>query len=443
MAKEKKPSQGLIYKNIVNAMNKQPCNYMASEYFEWKHNLVLVKERTAAAYTILLVDKDNVCTPVNTDWVAHEILKALAPYQHLGSEFALDLNQCKNAAHAWVAYNSDNALSSHPRPVAFINEADYLCYRRLPFVKEKYQDAAFPVWSEILSRMTNSKAFCIFVYSLFERSADISQYLYIYGEGGSGKSTIGAWLQRLMGSAFTTAASSQMFGEHWSEAIVGKRLCYVKEANSAFPGSDKMKGLTGDRQILINPKGKPAYMTEHQCKFVFVSNYRLELDSKSENQRRAIYCELPKFEGKAIDESAYQEMLWNETQDFLMYCMSIYNEHCYGGKIIPVDNKQYDELIGETELEINTFIENWFERDDNSQILSPQFQQICAAVGMNKQKKREVMEHLRRTWKIRTSSARDENNKVQTSFKGMRLTEYGTKQVGLMGNVYHLDRVGK
>lgn len=438
MAKEVKPSQGMLYKNIACFINGEPSQYLNRQMFKWPHKLMLVKERTSAAYTIIQVKEDNVCEPVSNEWVAQELQIALKEFQILGSYFAFDMDKCRSCVQSWIALTSNNrklVLDQHPQAVAFKDDRD-LCYHKLPFPRIKEWDFNdFPTWCEIINRMNNSKAFCIFVYSLLDPYADQSQYCYIYGEGGSGKSSIGAWLQRLIGGAFTTAASSQMFDNHWSETIVGKRLCYVKEANSSFPGSDKMKGLTGDKQILINPKGKSAYMVNHQCKFVFVSNYQLELDSKSENTRRAIYCELPKFEGKPFEDNDYQQKLWDESPKFIAYCMKIYNENCYGGKIIPVDNTRYQELIDETELGVTSFIDRWFIKNEDGHVTMKSFQLICAISGVNKYKKREILEHLRRNWQIRKSKGDTVVGEKVNTYKGISLSKFAESKLLNTDNV--------
>lgn len=440
-------AKGKVYRIISDAMNGVYTSHLHPDSFQFKPKLRLVKERNSGSYTIINIKEGNVCEQVSADWVAQEILAALKGNTDMGeSDFCLDFSDCKKVVENWVAYTSRTdgfVYPSHPQAIAFANETHRTCYHRLPFNKEKIVEPFFPKWEEILSRMTNRDAFCMFVWSLFEENADISQYLYIYGLGGCGKSAIGAWLQRLVGSAFTSAASDQMYDKHWSEAIVGKRLCYIKEANSGFPKSDKFKALTGDRQLRVNPKGLKGYDTVHQCKFAFVSNYKLEITSKSEDTRRAIYCELTPFEGKAMPDDVLSDILWSETAHFLSYCMTLYYKACgLSGEKIPVNINLYDDIIAETESDVRNILDQWFVKSADSKVTSADFQKFCTIVGLGKYKKKEILEHLDRNWGVRRTTVRVDGSAPINSFKGMKLTLFAEAQLKV-DNVIRADFSGR
>ena len=131
MAKEK-PSQGMLYNNVAQAMNGEPTSYLNTELFKWQHKLMLVDEPTSDAYTIIKVGDDKVCSVVSLDWVAQQLAIALKPYSFMGSLFAFDFDQIKKCARQWFALTTgikSLVLEEHPIPVAFDNETHKLCYR--------------------------------------------------------------------------------------------------------------------------------------------------------------------------------------------------------------------------------------------------------------------------------------------------------------------------
>lgn len=244
-------------------------------------------------------------------------------------DFALDFDKCLKVVKAW-AFISDHALSELPAAVAFAGD-NGLCRKRFDFdpirgggftLKEKA-----PLFYGALRRMTNAKAFCARIGSLFFKSPTRKQALWLYGPPDCGKSALSNMISDLVGEGPTVYPGNEDFkGAHWLEPFVGKKLCIVSEASTDFIKTHAFKRLTGERKATINPKGLPQYSAALECIVVFVSNDEPKIHGDQAALNRLIACEMKPIPAeKRCSDQELTERILTERPWVVGYCMDTYD----------------------------------------------------------------------------------------------------------------------
>lgn len=249
----------------------------------------------------------------------------------------LKIEDFKNSFHYWASTTS--SFSSPIEPVRFKSDPGH-CWHRLSFDLEQGE---FPVWSELLGRMTNRDAFMAWIYSLFVPESDRQQFVWLYGEGRDGKGSITRALDKALGQSYAGSSVPEKTDKHWTSTLLGKRLIAFNDcSNYSFPASGLFKRVTGEDAVPIEQKYKATYSAYLTCKFIFTSNEKPILSNEQSSLRRAIYCT---FKGKPRDfGSDYEKFLWDEMPKFLHACMLKYQAACLSGRSIPVDVTEHEEL---------------------------------------------------------------------------------------------------
>lgn len=289
----------------------------------------------------LIVKEDKVCQEVSTEIIA----AALARYwrKHYSTNDALFLNSRKveQVVTYWL-----RTSSTIPEPKAIVwQDQDEYCYRRLPFTYNP--NAAYPaLFFELLERMSNKEAFCVFIGSLFYEESNRQQYVWIFGNGNNGKGALSRFLHQALADSYAALSVPQQGNQRfWNHQLLDIRLGFFNECSSPkFPTSAFFKTLTGNDPVSIEAKGQPIITAKIKTKFIFTSNERPALSNETADHRRAIICEIQEFEGTGDPE--YEEKLWGQAQDILSYCCAIYEQHVKerGHRAIPVcldDLRQY------------------------------------------------------------------------------------------------------
>lgn len=288
-------------------------------------------------------------------------------------------------------------IQEMPKDVTFKSSTE-LTFCRLDYDPQTGDQLVFemmaPEWDKIKARMGNFDAFAMWIWSLFVEKSDRSQYIWLRGEGNDGKSVIGDVICEAMGSAYTTATPDMMHSKFWAADLVGKRFCFVTEAEGAFPKSEKFKGLSGDSRIQAERKGKDSYKAVISTKFLFVSNQVLELDDSKANFRRAIVCEIQPFEGEEIPTEQYKSMLMKEMPFLLGYGRALY-EKLVKNKI-PCDTTEAELLVNDSIQSALNHFEFFFKKDAEG---------ICTAAEVNQSFRRasifgtQVQHKYKRIWR--------------------------------------------
>lgn len=216
--------------------------------------------------------------------------------------------------------NSIQAELTIPASIAQLN-SEGLAFNRLGFEPQSIET---PLFDEILSRCTNADALKAFIWSIFEPSANKQQYLWLYGEGGNGKSTLAGFLEKIMGDAYCSErATGAANNKHYTASFVGKRLAVYSDTNSlGFVRSELFKELSGNDVIKVERKYESPFTIRLDVKFLFLSNSLPQISSQKSDQRRAIICELGPIAGDI--DPMYEEKLWSERAGILFKCREQY-----------------------------------------------------------------------------------------------------------------------
>ena len=254
-----------------------------------------------------------------------------------------DTAKCDKFADMWIQYSE--AVTKLPEIVTTADSSEY-SYHKLDVVPESGEH---PIFSEFLNRTTNSRALCAFIWSLFEESANLQQYVWLHGDGGNGKSSLGDFLARLLGPTYMSKNASNAYNnKHFSSSLVGKRLAVFEDSNSVkFVQSGTFKEITGGGQIEVEAKYEPSYSTRLSCKFLFLSNYEPEISSQKADLRRLILCHVDKISGPMNHN--YIDNLWSERAAILSTCKDAYHELC-GGGYIRVNAEDMENIASDSEI---------------------------------------------------------------------------------------------
>jgi hypothetical protein len=333
---ERGPSKAFIYSKIAETIDRGELA-CGSQFF--------VVQPEPGIRLVLRLLRDNVVEFVKEEAVAHAIYK----HTRYLSGYALDAAGAVKAKDTWIMATDP---ISEPKQILMKSEPG-ICYNRLPF-DPIYDESKHPLFSEMLSRTTNAKAFAAFFGSLFYEKSDRSQYVWLFGEGDNGK---GSWIlfaMRVFGLAAgavstPTRSPGGGYDKHWSTQLIGKRLIAFTDVDDyTFVKSGLFKSITGNDRIPIERKFKDAYTASLSCKYIFASNERPQVGDQKADRKRIIYCEMQPFSGEA--DSEYNARVWQEAPYIIATCRKMYEDMCPTYGVIPTEDA--DEL--EAVIESNT-----------------------------------------------------------------------------------------
>lgn len=215
--------------------------------------------------------------------------------------------------------------------------------RRYGVTKEE-----FPLISEVLSRMDCPDQFCAWVGSIFDKESPQSQYMWLYGEGGNGKSAMVNLIGSMCGTAHTSARKPNARDmKFWSTCLIGKRFVSFGDTNSfKFPSEDIFKMLTGDKYIPLEEKWGRLMHVKLPCKYIFTSNMRPEISDSMADRRRVIFSKIEPI--NCEPDGKYEERLIKESEPFLNYCREMYDKLNVNG-FIKMNEEVVDTLVSTTE----------------------------------------------------------------------------------------------
>ncbi|HEY5688545.1 MAG TPA: DUF5906 domain-containing protein [Yeosuana sp.] len=264
-----------------------------------------------------------------------------------------DAAACKKHADNWIQYN--DALTVAPRTVAFGDYND-LAFHKLDFTPQQGES---PLFDEFLSRTTNADALAAFIWSLFVDNCDRQQYVWMYGDGGNGKSSIGDFLGRCLGPAYMAKNSVNAYNnKNFTSTFVNKRLAVFEDSNSTkFVQSGTFKEVTGGGAIEVQFMYEGAYSTHIDTKFIFFSNFQPELSSKLADLRRIILCHVGPITGEP--DSHYTDKLWEERAAILYKCRSIYEKISTGKGVIQCEKLDTTSIAMDSEVAYDSVFEEY------------------------------------------------------------------------------------
>lgn len=259
-----------------------------------------------------------------------------------------------------IAELKENALADIEHLPLIINENEIVpvrelsdwgwCWKRLDFDADSFGDPG--AWlDEVKPRIkTNWYSFCAFIGSLFYPNSNRERYVWIYGSGESGKSTICEAIIRVFGDA-ACARDAKKINEKWFVAgIQGKRLVVMGEAQAKTVNSGTFKCMTGDEYHECEQKGQPVFTVRLDAKFMIVSNDYPDIASGTENSRRIILVETEKPDGWEPNLDNTKEKTFERLNEgwpwFLAFCKEQYEKN---PRLVPETMETVYDLQGEDE----------------------------------------------------------------------------------------------
>ena len=232
----------------------------------------------------------------------------------------------KNSVETWVSYTTPFSQTIAPISI----DPSEPTYNR---VKITPHPGKHPHFSDFLRRCSNSEALCAFIWSLFVKESNTQQYVWLYGDGGNGKSALGDFLSRCLGDAYMSKNAVNAYNnKNFSSSLVGKRLAVFEDSNSTrFVQSGSFKEITGGGLVEVEAKYEAPYSTRLFVKFLFLSNFAPELSSKKADLRRIILCHVLPIDGPLYLD--YNDRLWEERDQILHTCKLAYEKLCVNGFI--------------------------------------------------------------------------------------------------------------
>jgi hypothetical protein len=218
-----------------------------------------------------------------------------------------------------------------------------LCFNRLPFDPV---DGPTPTWDLWCEHITNAAAVRMFMGSWFDESSDRSQFLVLYGTGGTGKSSYFIIPEKILGNrAIVSKTISPLDRDkHYFAELVSARVCYFDDfGDPSVYGAPIMRLMTGGGSVVIDQKLRDAYSTPLNCKYVFSTNEIPIFSQASENKRRVILSATANSaELSKIPRHEYEQRLMDEYPAFVYKCIEEYAFGCVETGTIPVDADSFE-----------------------------------------------------------------------------------------------------
>ena len=384
---------------------------------------VLIDEKTKDKARVPLEEHDGgVVRYIDIETVAEAIVYYTANVLNM-PDYYLSFTQALVCAKTWLAMT--DPIAKKPELVLWKSD-EGLAFSRLPWNYDPMSWSKHPLFDEWLSRTTNSKAFCMWLGSLLFKDSNKEQYVWLYSEGGTGKGSMLRMIRRIFGDAFAAKQVPGLDDKHWTSGLLGKRVIAFPDcSNSAFITSGLFKNLTGNDPIDINPKNKAMFTADLNCKYIFLSNRKPDIQDLMADKRRLILCEMTDIKNDIqCEETSYEEKLWQECGAFLSTCLNLYKSNISIFRPIPIEQDGMNEIIEDKNEEFESYLENNYVIDPDSYIPSSDFWPSISVISWNERKRREFRSFLLKKYSIKRG-CKKQDGKVFKAYFGIRIKHYG------------------
>lgn len=410
---EEKLARAELFQNVAMAMNEHPLSMLP----EFDRRFHVVEPEPGIRH--ILEEKENgIVSYVNLNAVINSI--ALYTTEELAERkaFCWTARTCKEAAEFWLAIAKP---IKEPPPFLWADE-EGLCFHRLPWkYAPDFDGDKTPLFNEMMSRISNHVALMHWIGSLFDLEADRQQYVWLYGQGGNGKSALARFISNVFGRACGWQTVPGKGREHfWTMSLQGKRLIIFGDCNNAsFPASGFFKSLTGGDLIRMEPKGKEAFSAEIFTKFLFLSNERPNLSSEYADLRRAIYCEMEPIPNDP--DPTYEERLWEEGGAFLSTCIHNYRLKYPRRGSLKADFEELKDVISANEETFEVCFEKHFEVDQEDYVSPKIMQDVLRHEGFIKTSdQKKFIDWMMRNYDVKKKSIKREGL-VSKGYRGVKV----------------------
>jgi hypothetical protein len=324
----------------------------------------------------------------------------------------------KSLADTW--FSQTESTCEQPAHVRFKSQPG-VTNKKLDF--DPRPGGSAPIWTEMMDRTTNAEALQAFIYSIFVPQSYRQQYLWLYGDGGNGKSTITDLLARMLGSSYVVSdTQSGHSSQFFTYTLDGKRLLVFPDTNSeTFVMTGTFKQLTGEGLIRMEGKGKDAYSAEINVKIIINSNNFPTLSSKKADIRRIIFCEMAPLTKEPIPNVV--ELLWTERAAILGKCKEAYEKTVKNDGPIAFECAKIEDLAQSSDEVFEMVFEEFLTINEDSIIPGTTLRQTVSARCKNVGIKRYeyFLNYLTEKSKVAKYGIHRLNGKNVRGFKGIKL----------------------
>lgn len=239
-------------------------------------------------------------------------------------------------------------------------------------------NSPIPHWNEILTRISDHKAFMAWTWSLFSGVCDTRQVCWIKGGGNDGKSTISNVYIKMLDSVACSFAQSNQ-NQFTGSKFFRKRLVSVPDVkNEKILENEFVFQVTGGDTIDIEFKGRDSFSSTVNAHFFMASNLSPAIDVYSKAYKsRLLYfkikpVKLDSKDSESFSDSHFLDNLYGEMYPFLAQCKKVYESMDIKGARIPVSERMAKDI--ETECKhyvlpvIEEFCDFTLERKEGSYV---------------------------------------------------------------------------
>lgn len=216
------------------------------------------------------------------------------------------------------------------KPVA-VSELSYpgLTFKRLPFDAPPEDIEPPPHFASFLARCSQPEAVAAFIGSLFYPEADRQQYVFLYGPGQDGKSSLARFLLDLLGDAVQSLQPKTGGDRFWNMKVYGKRLVMFTDcSDTPFFRSSDFKALTGNDPMYFEEKGRMGFTALPSCKVLVASNWHPDISGQKADIRRLIYAEMAPLADDSLLVPNFDALLSSEAEAIVRFCKAVYGRLC-------------------------------------------------------------------------------------------------------------------
>lgn len=346
----------------------------------FQHNFHVLRDRLGECF-ILEEDEHGEVMRVSINRVNNAIQRYIAESRFpLGFDklVAKDMKSISAEFMAIAPYIADPAM-------VLEQSCPGLTYRKLPFDFAAPADGThgWPTFLEMMGRTTNALPLMHWIGSLFDPDADMQQYVWLHGGGQNGKSALGRFLSRVLGSGAISVQPPAIHDRFWAVNLVGKRLVIYGDCNNAkFVTSGIFKSMTGGDAISAEIKNGATLQVVLKAKHLFFSNKKPGIDGGEADQRRIILCEMAGIDCEP--DPAYEDRLWVEAPVFLNECLDLYRSDVGPRRRIKCDQTAARELALENDEDLEILFAANFLINDKAHIEGAEMQKILYREGMTR-----------------------------------------------------------
>lgn len=308
---KKKINKQIILNSWANCIHPEHCAYPHTPFRKKPNGIDLRLVGLHRGLQWVEHKKNGEITPLTLEEVERNLATVILDQdKDLSSK---DIKEIRRMAELMAKKNDNNSQEKMIIPERLVAPVRTLscegwCYKRLDFDPDIWADST--IWeSETLPRIkSNLSPFLAWIGSLFDPTSNREKYIWMWGKGETGKSTICEVLMEMFGDAAAMRRCKKIESNWFTSTLVGIRMCHLPEAKADLVGNGEWKTLTGERYHEIERKGEQPQTARIDTKFIITSNDQPNLPHGNEHLRRIILVETEKPPDWVATRSADETM---------------------------------------------------------------------------------------------------------------------------------------